>query len=379
MKLQHYLYNNSWDKKLDNSLDSKNTLVIVFGSSDISLISKPLQDINNTFKQSTIIGASTSQEILMDEIYEDSLVVSVLKFSTTKIKLFTSKIADMNDSSSIGEAISKNLYTQDLKAIFVLSDGLNINGSQLTQGINTKLPSDIAVTGGLAGDGASFKSTWIIIDNKPVSKYVSALGFYGEDIEIGHGFNGGWDKFGIQRKVTKSKYNIVYEVDNKPILDIYKDYLGEKAKELPASGLLFPLELQSDKNTQIKTVRTILGVNEDEKSIVFAGDIPEGSYVTLMKSNHNRLVDGASSAAESVDLKSHTDEPILAIAISCIGRKLVLKQETEDELEATLDNFPQNTLQIGFYSYGEISPSNNGKCDLHNQTMTLTTIWEKDA
>ena len=38
---------------------------------------------------------------------------------------------------------------------------------------------------------------------------------------------------------------------------------------------------------------------------------------------------------------------------------------------------PKGTKQIGFYSYGEISPYTTGSCDLHNQTMTLTTVTER--
>jgi hypothetical protein len=57
----------------------------------------------------------------------------------------------------------------------------------------------------------------------------------------------------------------------------------------------------------------------------------------------------------------------------------VLKQRIEEELEATLEAMPEKTSQIGFYSYGEISPLASGRCDLHNQTMTLTLLSELDA
>jgi hypothetical protein len=59
-----------------------------------------------------------------------------------------------------------------------------------------------------------------------------------------------------------------------------------------------------------------------------------------------------------------------------VGRRLVLGSRTEEEIEATLEVLPKGTQQIGFYSYGEISPYTAGTCDLHNQTMTLTTLSE---
>ncbi len=379
MTLEYYIFKNGWDNIPDSALDSSQTLVLVFGSSDIGKISEPLEYIKNSFKNSVIIGASSAGEILMDELEEDSLVVAVLKFVNTTVRLSTEYIESAEDSFLVGQNISSSLSDNDLKAIFVLSDGLNVNGSQLTSGINSTLNPGTIVTGGLGGDCDRFESTWVVIDGEAKSNYVTAVGLYGENIHIGHGFKGGWDKFGIQRVVTRSHNNILYELDNQPALDIYKKYLGDKAKELPASGLLFPLELQEDINSDKKTVRTILAIDEKERSITFAGDIPEGSSVSLMKANHDRLIDGAFNASKSVNLDDYNNEPLLCIAISCIGRKLVLKQRVEDELEATLQNLPSDTKQIGFYSYGEISPITSGGCDLHNQTMTLTLLWESES
>ena len=381
MKLEYYSYTNeTWNQELDSTMDSQNTLVMVFGSSNLQINEDALKDINNAFSTSVIVGASTAGEINMDELQEDSFVVAILQFQNTKIRLYSQHIDSTKDSYLIGTKLAENLLEKDLKSIFVLSDGLNINGSQLTNGFNSILNDNIIVSGGLAADGDQFKSTWTIVDGVRKTNYVTAVGFYGDYIQVGHGFQGGWDKFGIQRKVTRAVDNVLYELDNKPALDIYKLYLADKAVELPASGLLFPLELQEDEKKDTKrTVRTILAINEDEKSITFAGDIPEGSLVSLMKANHNRLISGAFDASKQVKLDSYNNEPILSIAISCIGRKLVLKQLIEDELEATLENLPQKTKQVGFYSYGEISPLSSGECDLHNQTMTLTVIWESDA
>jgi hypothetical protein len=109
-----------------------------------------------------------------------------------------------------------------------------------------------------------------------------------------------------------------------------------------------------------------------------------------MRSSHDRLIEGAAGAAadaagarrrpaHDASAAPFDDGPTLALAISCVGRRLVLGQRVEEETEATLDALPASTTQIGFYSYGEISPSGAAPCDLHNQTMTLTTIREAAA
>ncbi|RRS29833.1 MAG: hypothetical protein P794_10010 [Epsilonproteobacteria bacterium (ex Lamellibrachia satsuma)] len=379
MKLMIYSYQGEWNMPLDSTLDSEKTLVIVFGTSKKEKVDDPIEELLQHFPNSKIVGASTAGEILQDELLEESIVVAVMQFDTTRIEIATQHLSQLDDSYSSGVNIANALKGNDLKAVFVLSDGLLVNGSKLTQGIASVLSKDVVVTGGLAGDDDRFKETWVIAEGKAVPGYITGVGLYGDHIHISHGSKGGWDRLGMERVVTKSKDNILYELDGQPALDIYKKYLGDKADGLPATGLLFPLELKADAKTAESKVRTILAVDEKEKSITFAGDIPEGSYVTLMKTNYDRLIDGAEDAAKEVFLETYNNETILSIAISCVGRRLVLKQRIEEELEATLDVLPDKTKQIGFYSYGEISPLASGTCDLHNQTMTLTLIWEDDA
>jgi len=378
MKLEIYTYQNRWDKSFNHDLDAENTLIIVFGSAKLDAINTALSELIEFYLHATIIGASSAGEIVQDALYDESLVAAVIHFEKTKFDIVHEPIYDTSNARELGKKIVEQLNQTGLTAMFVLSDGLKINGSQLTEGFSSVVGADVVVTGGLAGDADRFETTWTLVDGKAIDGYVSAVALYGDAIEVRHGSKGGWDSLGVERIVTKSKDNILYRLDDQPALEIYKKYLGEQAAGLPATGLLFPLELKKDSNASESKVRTILAVNEADKSITFAGDIPEGSYVTLMKANYDRLIDGAYAAAEDVLLEDYTGEEILSIAISCVGRRLVLKQRSEEELEATLDVLPSQVKQIGFYSYGEISPLASGQCDLHNQTMTLTLLWEKN-
>jgi hypothetical protein len=368
-----------WNQPLDISLDSKKTLVLVFGTAKKEYIEESLKNLTKSFSKSVIVGASSAGEIVQDEVFQNSLAVAIIQFETTTMKVVEKPISSVKHSYKYGAGLATELLNDELKGIFVLSDGLHINGSKLTNGISSVIPDEIIVTGGLAGDDERFESTWVIANKEVCSGFITAVGFYGDNIHIAHGSQGGWDSLGIERIVTKSEDNLLYELDSQPALEIYKRYLGDKAKDLPASGLLFPLEIKPTYESEESTVRTILAIDEKAQSITFAGDIPEGSYVTFMKANYDRIIDGASFAAEKVNMDAYHGEPVLSIAISCVGRRLILKQRTEEELEAVLEVLPPETKQIGFYSYGEISPMASGKCDLHNQTMTLTLIWETDA
>ena len=286
------------------ALDSENTLVLVFGHP--GLINKPniIADIAQHYPNSHILGCSTSGEIFADKVFDLSLSIAVIQFENTRLRSMLTAIDSVNNSFTAGVEVSKQLLHPDLKHVFVLSGGLNINGSELVKGINSQLPDSVVVTGGLASDGQTLNRPWIIRDGQIAEDWVSAVGFYGDNIQIGHGSRGGWDFFGLERIVTRSDANILYEINGKPALQLYKDYLGDYADGLPATGLLFPLSLRSDLDPDKRTVRTILSVNEDEQSITFAGDVPQGYLAQFMMANFDRIIDGAYDAGGQVGSKN---------------------------------------------------------------------------
>jgi hypothetical protein len=368
--------NGAWNARPDGTLDSERTLVVLFGASALIDRPGPLAEVLDAYPRATILGCSSSGEIHGTRIHDDSLTVAVARFEHTTLRQASAQIAGTGDSFAAGEALGRQLNAPDLRAVLILSDGLQVNGSELVRGFNAVLPPPIPVTGGLAGDGDRFARTWVIAGRRPVSGFVSSVGLYGDAVRVGHGSKGGWDVFGVERLVTRASGNVLYELDGKPALQLYKDYLGERASGLPAAGLLFPLTLRKARDDDKRLVRTILAVDETTQSMTFAGDIPEGNYAQLMCANFDRLIQGAGEAALLARSGAAPGPEPLAIAISCIGRRLVLGERTEEETEASLEGLPPGTRQIGFYSYGEISPYASGHCDLHNQTMTLTTIVE---
>ncbi len=376
LSLHQYRAGAGWDYEPDALLDSEQTLLLFFASPDRDVVSEALQSLDTVFSRSLMLGCSSAGEIYDDELVDHSVSLAILKFEHTAIRFAVNELSGENASPGAGESLAGQLRDDGLRAVLVLSDGLQVNGSQLVESLSKNLGQDVVITGGLAGDADRFESTWVWNDGAMVSGYVCAVGFYGDRIGVGHGSRGGWDILGPEREVTRSEANVLYELDGQYALDLYKKYLGERSTGLPATGLLFPLAITNEEEADGNTVRTILAVNEDDQSITFAGDIPQGSYVRLMRANFDRLIDGAVDAAAEVDVSKYTGGPVLNIAISCVGRRLVLGPRTEEEIEAAIDGMPEGARQIGFYSYGEISPLASGRCDLHNQTMTLTTIWE---
>lgn len=367
-----------WDNALDSSFDSSQTLLIVFGGSDSALLASGFADLRNAFPQSHWIGCSTAGEIYDVTLADNTLSVAVMRFAQTPLRTATYKIEHAEDSASAGEYLAQQLIAPNLKSVFVICDGLTVNGSELTKGLARNLPANVIVTGGLAGDGTRFQATWVVANQQPQPQHVVAVGFYGDHVGVTYGSRGGWDVLGAEREVTHAEGNVLYTLDGQPALALYKKYLGERANELPAAGLLFPLAIRNELEEDGLTVRTILSVNEDDNSITFAGDIPQGRFVRLMRANFERLIDGAAEAAEDMAFERYQSGAMLTVAISCVGRRLVLAQRTEEEIESVQEALPSGSKLIGFYSYGELSPLQSGRCDLHNQTMTLTSLWENE-
>ncbi len=365
-----------WDIPLSKMDKTPAHLVLIFGSVNALNISSLFNEIRSTYPQATLFGCSTAGEICSTQVSDDSLVLTAIHFEHTQVKSAHIMVENPHDSLAAGETLIQSIQAHGLRHVIVLSDGLRVNGSDLVKGITRHLPADVSVTGGLSADGDRFKETHVVMNRPAAPNTIALVGFYGDRLRVGYGSLGGWDPFGPERTITKSKGNILYELDGKSALELYKKYLGEHAGGLPATGLLFPLSLRM-KEGEPGLVRTILSVDETEQSMTFAGDLPEGAYARLMKANFNRLVEGAAGAARTSRRNIPADGPELALLISCVGRKMVLKQRIEEEVEAVREIMGAKTVLTGFYSYGEISPFTPGAtCELHNQTMTITTLSE---
>jgi hypothetical protein len=352
------------------------TMLFIFGSTALLKNTQQMRLLREAYPSAYLLGCSTAGEIIDTQVCDDSLTVTAVQFEDTTIHGTNITLKGEMDSYQAGKWLANHLPKERLAHVFVLSDGLKVNGSELVAGMSEHLPAQVTITGGLAGDGTRFRETLVVGDAAPSPDTIAALGFYGNRLRIGYGSLGGWDTFGPERLITSSKGNVLYELDGTSALKLYKTYLGTYAAELPASALLFPLSVRLP-DAAMPVVRTVLAVSDEHGTMTFAGDLPEGAYARFMKANFDRLVIGAASAAMTSYEAIGSTSPDLALLISCVGRKLVLKQRIEEEVEEVRQVLGKKTTLAGFYSYGEISPFTPGsKCELHNQTMTITTFAE---
>jgi hypothetical protein len=366
-----------WNFSNDSEFSKNANLILVFGAIDEITNKHRFFEIKNQYPNANIVLCSTAGEIIGDRVENNLIVSNAIYYEKTNLEFVDLNIENFENSYSIGKEIAAQLPFKNLKHVLILSDGILVNGDELVDSLNKNLPNDVIITGGLAGDNGKFVKTYTGLNSPPKSGNIIAIGHYGDFIQVSHGSKGGWDEFGPTRTVTKSKGNELFELDGKNALELYKKYLGEKAKELPSSALLFPLCIYRDDGDNV--VRTILSIDENKGSMIFAGDIPQNSTVRFMMANFEKLIHGAQVAAE--ESQNHAvikSDSSLVLMISCIGRKLVLGQRIDEEVEAVIDVLGKKLNYTGFYSNGELSPLlKSTKCSLHNQTMTITMYSEK--
>ncbi len=365
---------NGWNSSPAAGADAD--LVLLFGGRSFFADKTVIDELIKVYPEAFILGCSTAGEIHGTEVTDETLVSTAISFASSCCMISCIHIGDAGSSLEAGQRLAQMLEHDGLVHVFVLSNGLNVNGSDLTRGLTSCLPAGVSVTGGLAGDADRFTETYVICGSEVGGDIIGVVGFYGENLHIGFGCLGGWDPFGPERLITSSEGNVLFGLDGISALELYKKYLGDYASELPASAMFFPLAIRIP-DGPAGLVRTILGVDEEESSMTFAGDLPEGAYARFMRANHDRLIDGAIGAA-SASLKGlEGRDAELALLISCVGRKMVLKQRVEEEVEGVRDILGSRSTITGFYSYGEISPlMESSRAELHNQTMTITTFSE---
>ncbi|MCL6220139.1 FIST signal transduction protein [Zunongwangia pacifica] len=366
----------AWQYKGGHKEQLNNPLVLIFAERKLLQDPEVLEDIREEFPYRHLVFGSSAGEIITEKVTENSIAVTLIEFEKSTFEIKTANILEYNkNGEALGFGLASHFKKENLKHFFIISEGSYVNGSDLIKGIEKYTKQKISLTGGLCGDGARFETTLASYNENPKKGEIVMIGLYGESLDISYASFGGWIPFGPERIITKSKGNVLMELDDLPALDLYSKYLGNKANQLPQAALFYPLNIKEEGKEQ-SLVRTILNIDIENKSMILAGDVPEGSSAQLMMATVDGITEGAATAA-AMALKKHSRPPQLALLVSCIGRKLVMDQRVEEEIEEVSETLGEQAAIAGFYSYGEIAPFfTSTECNLHNQTMTLTLISE---
>ena len=315
------------------------TLALVFSNGRTLMDASTWSDLKRFYPYARIVGCSTAGEIEDVRVLEDSIVCTAVSFDNSRFSIASVLLNEASDSEALGRLLADRPAGRRAGPrsgpVGWLAGQWQPSAARHCGRIAVRMRSHGRSVGGrcpLREDGC--------LHRRPAAAGADRGDrvVWGRNCPWASGSGGGWDSFGIERQITKSEGNVLYEVDGKPALDLYKRYLGDKAIDLPASGLRFPLAIRNPLEAEARpVVRTILSVDEGARTMIFAGDVPLGYRARLMSANLERLIDGARDAALRSTQSASAAPPELALVISCVGRKLVLKQRVEEEVEAVRD------------------------------------------
>jgi hypothetical protein len=323
-----------------------------------------------------IFGASTGDNFTDGEIESHTIVFLLLDIDPAYFQLVI-KGADEGTIKEIAEQIGKSALTKFKKPAFlVVSGGLAVDGDEIIAGIESACGKGTTIFGGLAADFLRMQRTYVFNNDKLCDYGLLALILDEEKISLSGMAVGGWKPMGMDRIITKSVGNVVYTIDNEPALDFVSRYAG--IKDIDTNNALNFLissnfQLQLRREDKHPVMRTPMQANSQDRSIVFAGSLPEGSKVKLCLLPGFEVIEAALN--EFKNYKKDQPEPDALILFSCAGRQLTLGPYVSEEIDGIKNIW--NAPLAGFFCYGEIGRVVSGQHEFHNMTCSLATLMEK--
>jgi hypothetical protein len=325
-----------------------------------------------------IIGCTTSGEISDNGLSINSAVLGGIVTDCIEFEIVAVQGLG-KDSAAAGRRLAAS-FSSTPRLLHIFSDGLTGNGCAILKGIADVLGGGVPVNGGAAGDNGDFIKTLQFSRNVIHSDAVCGVAFYG-DFRLGTGVQSGWAPIGLAKKVTRAKGKTVYELNGEPALNVFERFLGQHADKLPAIGVEYPLgfirPIQGGEQGGHYILRATMSVNRKDRSITFAGEIPEGAMVNMTCGDKSSILKAAETAAKEARAAMTGTAPEIIFCYSCMARKIVLGGRTEEEIEQIQAEFGPQIPIIGFYSYGEFCPVGSAVQNyLHNETITLSVLGD---
>lgn len=327
-----------------------------------------------TEKNIDVFGSTTAGEIIDSEVMEQSSVIMLLDINKEHYKLFHEASMDTFAISNNLASFAKSAYSNP--SVVVISSGLTIDAEQIINGFHA-VDKDIPLYGGLAGDDLTMEDSFVFSNNYETSTGLIALVFDNDKINVQGIATSGWDNIGIEKTITKSDGNVVYTIDDEPAVDVFVKYfqftesVDNTAEIIAQNFAQYPLQLTKANGNTV--LRAPLMVNIENRALIFAGGIPEGSKVKFSVQPGFDLIEKTTDRVSV--LKESIPEADALIMFSCKARHMALGPMTGEE--AGMIRNLWNKPLIGFFTYGEIGTAKDSTCDFHNETCSMVVLKEK--
>lgn len=376
-----YRAKQGWDSPLPANLDSSRTLLVVFAAAELFEAEIDwLAQIRNALPQSQMIGCSTTMPLVNGQLLPGSAVLAVCQLEHARIKLTSQPLESPADSLAAGQAIGRALYQPDLRQIMLFADGRTVNANELMNGINSVAPQAIRLSGGMASH-PDFNNglRLLILDGTLKSQTVVAAALYGDQLMIQQREDVGLKTYSQYYEVTRHGDRLITEVNGRPALDVYNEFLGELADDKGYIHM-FPIGFYEAPDTPMKVVRSILDLSQGDRALILASEVPAHPYMRFMTGLPSQFIDSAQKVAAGISASVINERftlPLLSLTTTCVGRQAAMGRQAEQEVARAFAALPRGTEQIGFAAYGEIAWSSTGFCELHNHTINIMLMGER--
>jgi hypothetical protein len=353
-------------------------LLIVFCSDSYDL-PELLRGINEKSGGVPLIGCSTAGQIATGGPGDASVVVTALGgpgFAATTAAV------QQNDAESRRAAGAEvagrvvELNGKPHRVVVVLSDALAGDQTEVLRGAYGVLGAGVPLVGGCAGDDFKMTATYQLHNDEVLTGAVVAASLV-SDAPFGVGICHGWEKTGEPVLVTRSAGNTVYELDDRPALDVYlerqgaPEAVGMDASAFGEFGIMHPLGLE--RRSSEPAVRFVAGADFEERSLTMIAEVPQGGLAWFMTGDKESVQAATDEACQSA-LAGLGDRPPLAlIAFDCAARRGVLGDDGIVDEVSRIAAHAGGSPVSGFYSYGEIART-TGAARFHNQTLVVLAL-----
>jgi len=330
------------------------------------------------------IGATSCHEFTDGNQTEGAIAVLLLAIDKNNYAVLTEDIGAKTITEA-GVNLSKaalqkfNNPSLIILSTSIMENGAMLDGETLIRGIEKAIGPHVNMFGGMAGDDMSFTGTHVFTNSWSSGYGVAAIVFNEDAIKMYGVALSGWKSIGVSKTITKSKRNLLYEIDGKPALETYLRFLGEdfdstqdRSKFFDGVGLHYPLQIE--RTNREPMMCNPMGYNKEENALVLESDVEEGSRFRFSTPPDFDIVETVVGKAKEIRSANDVDADAVLI-FSCASRLSALgpmAQQENDGLAATW-----NAPMAGFFTYGEFGRAINGKHEFHSTTCSWVALKEK--
>jgi len=359
-------------EELSKAMDSiEFTPTLVFGFVSVYL---PITKFMDVFKQQGLMlyGVSTGGEILFDQ-QRDSILTQAGVFVLTDLKpeVFNIHLVKREEPTTFAFAqrLGKQVVqTIDNPNLILSTGGLDMDGQDMLNGMQSILGSEVKIFGGMAADDEKFKQTFVFTESNITERGALVLAFDRTKVELTGMATSGWIGLGSEFIVNRSDGNVVYEINQEPALDLYMDYLNVSEEDLPGIGLEYPFLLKKEGSEDV--IRAVMQIDVEKRSLVFAGSVPEGSTVSFSTSPGFEIMENTRNRI--MDFYRANPKTDLMLLFSCVARHVALGPLISTEIK--LASLKWKVPLAGFFTFGEFGSNPGQISQFYNQTFTLALI-----